>query len=127
MRTKFILVLVSFMLASCGVTSWLKSFAPYKMDIRQGNLVTPEMRERLRVGMSRQQVSSVLGSPLLADVYHADRWDYIYRYEEKGELVEQHRLTVYFKDNFVSRIEDGDAQPQPEPAAPVPKATSQKN
>lgn len=113
MRTKLILVAVSFLLASCGVTSWLKSFSPYKMEIRQGNLITPEMRERLRVGMSRQQVSAALGSPLLADVYHANRWDYIYRYEEKGQLVEQRRLTVFFKDNFVSSIEDGAAYVQP--------------
>ncbi len=119
MRTKLILVLVSLLLASCGVTSWLKSFSPYKMEIRQGNLVTPEMRERLRVGMSRQQVSTALGSPLLADIYHANRWDYVYRYEEKGQLVEQRRLTVYFKDNFVSRIEDGEAYGQPVAASAV--------
>ena len=121
MRTKLILVAVSLLLASCGAYSWLSSFSPYKMEIRQGNLVTPEMRERLRVGMSRQQVSTALGSPLVADVYHANRWDYIYRYEEKGQLVEQRRLTVYFNGNFVARIEDGAALPQKE-AAPALKA-----
>lgn len=109
MRTQLILVAVSVLLASCSENSWLKSFAPYKMEIRQGNLISPEMRERIRVGMSRQQVSSALGSPLIADVYHANRWDYIYRFEAKGRLVEEHRLTVYFKGDFVSRIEDGDA------------------
>jgi outer membrane protein assembly factor BamE len=124
MRTQLILVAVSFLLASCGVNSWLSSFSPYKMEIRQGNLVTPEMRERLRVGMSRQQVSTALGSPLVADVYHANRWDYIYRYEEKGRLVEQRRLTVYFDGNFVARIEDGETLPQKEAVAPAPKAAS---
>lgn len=121
MRTKLILVAVSFLLASCGVNSWLSSFKPYKMEIRQGNLVTPEMRERLRVGMSRQQVSTALGSPLVADVYHANRWDYIYRYEEKGQLVEQRRLTVYFNGNFVARIEDGEALPPAATVAPALK------
>lgn len=121
MRTKLILVAVSFLLASCGVTSWLSSFKPYKMEIRQGNLITPEMRERLRVGMSRQQVSTALGSPLVADVYHGNRWDYIYRYEEKGQLVEQRRLTVYFNGNFVARIEDGEALAPTEAVAPAQK------
>ncbi len=109
MRTKLILVAVSVLLASCSATSWLSSFSPYKMEIRQGNLVAPEMRERLRVGMSRQQVSGTLGSPLLSDVYHANRWDYLYRLEVKGRLVEQHSFTVYFTGEFVSRIDDGAA------------------
>jgi outer membrane protein assembly factor BamE len=109
MRTKLILVAASFLLASCSENSWLSTFAPYKMEIRQGNLISPEMRERIRVGMSRQQVSSALGSPLISDVYHANRWDYIYRLEVKGKLVEEHRLALYFKGDFVERIDDGDA------------------
>lgn len=109
MRTRLLLVAVSLMLASCSVIDWFKTFAPYKMEIRQGNYVTPEMKEKLRLGMSREQVSSVLGSPLVSDVYHANRWDYIYRLEVKGKLAEQSRLTVYFKDGFVSRIEQGNA------------------
>lgn len=119
MRTRLLLVAVSLMLASCSVIDWFKTFAPYKMEIRQGNYVTPEMREKLRVGMSREQVSSVLGSPLVNDVYHANRWDYVYRLEVKGKLVEQSRLTLYFKDGFVSSIEQGDAA-TPADAALVP-------
>jgi outer membrane protein assembly factor BamE len=89
------------------------------MEIRQGNLISPEMRERIRVGMSRQQISTALGSPLISDVYHANRWDYIYSLEEKGKLVEQHRLTVYFKGDFVVRIDDGDAPVVKDPVAPT--------
>jgi outer membrane protein assembly factor BamE len=94
-------VLVSF--------SGCSSFSPYKMDIRQGNYITPEMRKKIKVGMSRQQVSSILGSPLVSDVFHANRWDYIYRFEEKTKLVEQQRLTLYFEGEFVSRIDDNQA------------------
>lgn len=86
--------------------SGCSSFYPYKMEIRQGNYITPEMRKKIKVGMSRQQVSSVLGSPLVNDVFHANRWDYIYRLEEKGKLVEQQRLTLFFEGDFVKRIED---------------------
>lgn len=85
------------------------SFKPYKMEIRQGNYVTQEMRQKVRVGMSRQQVISVLGSPLVSDVFHANRWDYIYRFEEKRNLAEQQRFTLYFEGEFVSRIEDSQA------------------
>ena len=103
MFNKFILIFVSVLLVSFGGCS---SFSPYKMDIRQGNYITPEMRKKVKVGMSRQQVSSILGSPLVSDVFHANRWDYIYRFEEKTKLVEQQRLTVYFEGEFVSRIDD---------------------
>ena len=106
MFNKFILIFVSALLVS---VSGCSSFSPYKMDIRQGNYITPEMRQKVKVGMSRQQVSSILGSPLVSDVFHANRWDYIYRFEEKTKLVEQQRLTVYFDGEFVSRIDDSQA------------------
>lgn len=103
MFNKLILICLSALLVS---VSGCSSLAPYKMEIRQGNYITAEMRKKLRVGMSRQQVVSVLGSPLVNDVFHANRWDYIYRFEEKSELVEQQRLTLYFEGDFVKRIDD---------------------
>lgn len=113
MRIK--LVLLSTLLASC---SYLSSpvLSPYKMDIRQGNYVTPEMREKLKLGMSKQQVRYVLGTPMVSDVFHGNRWDYVYRLEQRGELVEKQHLTLYFdKDNLVSMDEGG----QPVQAMPV--------
>ena len=106
MFNKFILISAAVVLVSLSGCS---SFSPYKMDIRQGNYITPEMRKKVKIGMSRQQVSSILGSPLVSDVFHANRWDYIYRFEEKTKLVEQQRLTLYFEGEFVSRIEDNQA------------------
>jgi outer membrane protein assembly factor BamE len=106
MFNKLILISVAVVLVSFSGCS---SFSPYKMDIRQGNYITPEMRKKVKVGMSRQQVSSILGSPLVSDVFHANRWDYIYRFEEKTKLVEQQRLTLYFEGEFVSRIDDNQA------------------
>jgi outer membrane protein assembly factor BamE len=118
MFNKFILIFVSALLISFSGCS---SFSPYKMDIRQGNYITPEMRKKIKVGMSRQQVGSVLGSPLVTDVFHANRWDYIYRFEEKTKLVEQQRLTVYFDGDFVSRIDDSQAV-ESKPAGDAPAA-----
>ena len=122
MFNKFILIFISALLVSFSGCS---SFSPYKMEIRQGNYVTPDMRKKIKVGMSRQQVSSILGSPLVTDVFHANRWDYIYRLEEKAKLVEQQRLTVYFDGDFVSRINDSQsaeskpAESKPAGVAPI--------
>jgi len=106
MFKKFSLIFLPVLLLSLGGCSW---FTPYKMEIRQGNYVTPEMSKKIRVGMSRQQVSSVLGSPLVSDVFHANRWDYIYRFEEQGKPLEQQRYTLFFEGDFVKRIEDSQA------------------
>lgn len=99
----FSLIFLSVVLFSMGGCT---SFSPYKLEIRQGNYVTPEMRKKIKVGMSRQQVTSALGSPLVSDVFHFNRWDYIYRLEEKGKLVESQRLTLFFEGEFVKRIEE---------------------
>src|SRR3989339_749318 len=101
MRIK--LILASVLLASCsGISTPLLS--PYKMDIRQGNYVTPEMREKLKLGMTRQQVRYVLGTPMLADAFHGSRWDYPYRLEQRGEVVEKQQLTLYFDGDNLARV-----------------------
>ncbi len=113
MRIK--LVLLSTLLASCSSLS-SPVLSPYKMDIRQGNYVTPEMREKLKLGMSKHQVRYVLGTPMVSDAFHGNRWDYIYRLEQRGEVIEKQHLTLYFdKDNLVRMDEGG----QPVQAMPV--------
>lgn len=96
---------------------------PYRIDIRQGNLVTQDMVGQLKAGMSREQVRFVLGSPMLADVFHPDRWDYVYYFKpgNKPEDTQQRRLIVYFEDDKLVSVggdvvaaEDGEIQP-PEP------------
>lgn len=102
-----LLVVSTLLISVTGCTS----FTPYKLEIRQGNYIAPEMRKKIKVGMSRQQVSSVLGSPLVTDVFHANRWDYIYRLEQQNKLVEEQRLTLFFDGDLVKRIEDAQADP----------------
>lgn len=103
MRIK--IVLLSLLLASCGSIS-TPTLSPYKMDIRQGNFVTVEMRDKIKVGMSRAQVRYALGTPMISDVFHGNRWDYVYRLEQKRELVDQQRLTLYFDGEHLVRIDD---------------------
>lgn len=94
------IIFISLLLASCG---WL---APHKIEIRQGNLISPEMRARVKVGMTQQQVKIVLGTPLVSDPFHANRWDYIYRFEQEGKLVESQHMTLYFDKDILQRIEE---------------------
>jgi len=95
------IVFVSLLLASC---SW---FMPHKVEVRQGNLITPEMRARVKVGMTQLQVNAVLGTPLVRDPFHAGRWDYVYIFEQEGKLIEEHHMTLYFVKDNLQRIEDG--------------------
>jgi outer membrane protein assembly factor BamE len=105
MRT--LLIFVSVLLASCSnITSYLPTFTPHKIEIRQGNLITQDMRDKLKLGMTQAQVKAVLGGPLINDLYHADRWDYLYRLDQKGKVVESQRLTVYFEKGVLARIDD---------------------
>lgn len=100
------LILLSLLLTSCSYVS-SPLLSPYKMDIRQGNYITAEMREKLKIGMTRHQVRYVLGTPMISDIFHGNRWDYIYRMEQRGEVVEKQQLTLYFEGDNLVRIEEG--------------------
>jgi outer membrane protein assembly factor BamE len=81
---------------------------PHKIDIQQGNQIKQEDFEKLYTGMSRDEVLALLGKPLVADPFHPDRWDYIYRLKPgKGEL-KKSRLTLYFKDDVLTRIDSAE-------------------
>lgn len=98
MRLSIVFVLL--LLSSCG---WL---TPHKLEIRQGNLVTPEMLARVKVGMTQQQVKTMLGTPLVNDPMHVNRWDYVYRFSQEGKLVDDKRLSLYFDNDSLKRIDD---------------------
>jgi outer membrane protein assembly factor BamE len=94
-------------LAACeSMRSWVPPLVqPYRPDVQQGNVVTKEMADQLRQGMTREQVRFLLGTPMLASVFHADRWDYVYYLKRgKGNEEQLRRLTVHFKDNRVERV-----------------------
>lgn len=85
----------------------IPGLAAHKIDIQQGNYVTQEMVDKLKPGMTRSQVRFALGTPLVADPFHADRWDYVYVQQKKGRVLEKRRIVVVFKDDALVRI-DGD-------------------
>ncbi len=82
--------------------------SPYKMDIVQGNFVSREQVVALREGMSRVQVRDILGTSLLTSVFHADRWDYVFSFKRPGLEPQARRVTVFFKDDVLSKIESDD-------------------
>ncbi len=71
----------------------------YKLDIQQGNIVTQEMVNQLKPGMDKRQVRYIMGTPLLLDSFHEDRWDYFYSLKNNGEDYSQERLTLYFSND----------------------------
>jgi outer membrane protein assembly factor BamE len=93
--------------ASCSYVPRIPGITPYKMEIQQGNYVSQEMVSQLKPGMSKEEVRLVLGTPLLTDIFHADRWDYIYWRERADGKLEHRKLAVYFRDGKLSHL-DGD-------------------
>ena len=97
--------------AVCSLLAACNSFNPYKIDVQQGNVLTQEMVAQLKPGQTREQVRFILGTPLLADIFHQQRWDYVYSYRKgrSGE-VETRQFSVYFdKDNRLGRA-SGDVE-----------------
>jgi outer membrane protein assembly factor BamE len=81
---------------------------PYRAEVVQGNVVTQEMAAQLKTGQSRDQVRALLGSPMLADIFHADRWDYVFTIRRQGAAPQQRRVTAYFEANKLARFEASD-------------------
>lgn len=100
----------------------------YKADLDQGNLVTKEMVDKLKPGMTPAQVRYVLGTPLVTDTLNPRRWDYVYDYvpgtyarKAKVPEVDNRRLTVWFENGALARIEGGEQMPSKAPVLPESK------
>ena len=111
MRTLLLLILVMAMtLSGC--------LSVYKVEVQQGNVVTQEMIDKLKPGMTRSQVRFVLGTPLVTDAFHPDRWDYYYYRRPSNETTgETRRLTVIFKGDSLLSVHS-EKPPNPEGKSP---------
>jgi len=83
---------------------------PYRVEVVQGNFVSKEQVEALKPGMSRQQVRDILGTPLVTDIFHANRWDYVFTIKRQGVAPQERKLAVFFKGETLERFE-GDPMP----------------
>ncbi|HEY0268912.1 MAG TPA: outer membrane protein assembly factor BamE [Methyloradius sp.] len=88
----------------------MPSIRPYRMEIQQGNVVTSKMMLQLRPGMNKSQVKFVMGTPLIQDSFHKDRWDYFYQLRKDGKIVEQRRVILEFEGDALKRVR-GDVVP----------------
>ncbi len=120
MRRIYFSLFVVLSLLSVSCSSALPSFKPYKMDIQQGNVVTSKMMLQLRPGMSKSQVRFIMGTPLIQDSFHSNRWDYFYQMRKAGKIIEQRRVILDFENEALLRVRgdvipagtgDGSAEP----------------
>lgn len=102
---------VLLLVLTAGCESYLPSF--YKVPVRQGNYFDQAMIEQVRPGMTKQQVQRILGTPLIADPFHQNRWDYYYHFKKGGEITERRHITLFFSGDVLDRIDDGAANPAP--------------
>ena len=106
------------MLVGCStiddpVAKAMRNITPYRSEVVQGNFVSKEQVQALRVGMTRQQVKDILGTPLIASLFHADRWDYAFTIRRQGTAPQQRKLSVFFQNDVFERV---DAQDLPSEA-----------
>ncbi|MBX2824075.1 MAG: outer membrane protein assembly factor BamE [Gammaproteobacteria bacterium] len=88
----------------CGQPFWLPP--AHKIEVQQGNLVSPGQRDRMQVGMSREDIIAIAGEPVVGNAFHADRWDYMFTRGPAGAVVTARSVTVTFADNKVAALTD---------------------
>lgn len=113
-----LIVVACLVLGACSTAASMSTSAvnpvnwitPYKVDVIQGNFVSKEQVAQLRPGLSRDEVKAVLGTPLMASLFHADRWDYVFTLKRQGVEPQSFKYTVFFKGDQLVRFE-GDSMP----------------
>lgn len=110
MLRTLVLLVATMAVAACSSIPLPQFPGVYKIPIAQGNIITQEMIDQLEPGMTRRQVVFVMGTPLVRDPYHQDRWDYVFNYQPGGGERGQERMTLFFENDLLSRFE-GDFEP----------------
>jgi outer membrane protein assembly factor BamE len=105
------------LIAACAV---LLAGCVYRIDVQQGNYVTQDQVQKLKEGMTRTEVRQALGTPLLMDVFHNDRWDYFFSQGKAGRESERKQFSVHFKDDKVVSFSGDVHPPAPPPVGEAP-------
>jgi len=110
MKTVLVIItcFASLCLGACSITEWS---LVHRIDVQQGNVITQDVVNQLEPGMTRRQVQFVAGSPMLTDVFHQDRWDYMYLKKTGSGKVTREHVSLYFEDDALARI-SGTLHPQ---------------
>ncbi|MEH6583952.1 MAG: outer membrane protein assembly factor BamE [Halioglobus sp.] len=96
-----LIVLILLSLSGCGAVGFP---GVYKINVEQGNIVTREMVDQLKIGQSRRQVRFILGTPLVEDSFNQDRWDYTYITRNGPNVIAEQQLTVFFEGDTLTRF-----------------------
>lgn len=116
------------LLALSGCSSVPRIVNEYKIDVQQGNVLTQDMVSQLRPGLTKDQVRFVLGTPMLMDMFHANRWDYVYRLQ-KGSTgaVEMRKFSVFFDEaGRLARVSGDVTAAQASDVAAVPDSRTRE-
>lgn len=105
---RYLIIIAAIACTACGTA--LPTIKPYKLDIQQGNVVTSKMLLQLRPGMTKSQVRYIMGTPLIQDSFHGNRWDYVYQMRERGKVIEQRRVILDFESELLAKVR-GDVAP----------------
>jgi len=100
-RQLLMLLFASLLLAGCSRSL----FSVYTIDIQQGNALATEDIDKIQAGMDRENVERLLGAPVLAPLFDPDRWDYVYYLKKPDTKEKQQRVTIYFAEDRVAKIE----------------------
>jgi len=84
--------------------SWLPD--AHRLDLQQGNTIKLEQLEAIKIGMTKSEVRQIMGSPMLSDPFHSQRWDYIYRFIPNKGFERKSLLTLYFENDELIKIDD---------------------
>ena len=113
-------ILATLLVSSCGLV--------YTIDVQQGNYVTQDVVAKLKKGLTKAEVKQLLGTPLLIDAFHSNRWDYYFSNVKGGKAQDRTRLSVFFEDDKLVSVM-GDVRPAgppprvPAASTPAPAAT----
>lgn len=105
MQRLTILVLLCLSLGACGAGGFRLGFpGVYRIDIAQGNIVTQEMIDQLKPGMTKRQVRFIMGTPLIVDTFEPERWDYFHSMSRRGKQESQEHVTLFFENDKLVRF-----------------------
>ncbi len=106
MKNHFIFSLLLILLMACTRSFDGGYNAPflYKIDIQQGNVIEQEMLDKLRPGMDKNQVRFIMGTPVIIDPFHSERWEYIFSFQKGGGVREQRHITLHFEDEKLAYV-----------------------
>jgi outer membrane protein assembly factor BamE len=123
MPRTYVPLLVALALPGCASLqssdNFLGVITPYRLEVVQGNVITREQAAAVKPGMTRMQVRDILGSPLLADVFHADRWDYIFTIRRQGAEPQRRSVVAKFNGDLLASIEAPDLPTESEFVASI--------